>query len=90
MREDETLLMYTDGVTDTRGAAERFGQTRLRQVLAEHASAEPKELLAALEAALDAFQAEGHSDDTGAVALRPVPVPMMVTAVAQAPVVQAS
>jgi PAS domain S-box-containing protein len=71
VREDETLLMYTDGVTDTCGATERFGTARLRRVLTEHAGSEPRDLLDALEAALDAFQAEGHSDDTGAVALRP-------------------
>jgi hypothetical protein len=29
-------------------------------------------LLAELESALDRFQVEGHSDDTGAVALRPL------------------
>ncbi len=34
---DETLLMYTDGVTDTRGATERFGAGRLRRLLAENA-----------------------------------------------------
>jgi PAS domain S-box-containing protein len=72
--DDETLLMYTDGVTDTRGETERFGRARLRQVLTAHAGASPDELLGALEQALDSFQAEGHSDDTGAVALRPVSV----------------
>ena len=70
--ENETLLMYTDGVTDTRGVTERFGSARLRRVLTERAGSEPRVLLDALQAALDAFQAEGHSDDTGAVALRPV------------------
>jgi serine phosphatase RsbU (regulator of sigma subunit) len=68
---DETLLMYTDGVTDTRGAGERFGITRLRRLLAELAGGSPRELLSGLQAALDEFQAEGHADDTGAVALRP-------------------
>jgi PAS domain S-box-containing protein len=68
----ETLLLYTDGVTDTRGEGERFGKDRLQGVLAEHADASPGAMLDALEHALDRFQAEGHSDDTGAVALRPV------------------
>jgi PAS domain S-box-containing protein len=67
----ETLLLYTDGVTDTRGEGERFGKERLQGVLAEHAGAAPTAMLAALEQALNRFQAEGHSDDTGAVALRP-------------------
>lgn len=70
----ETLLMYTDGVTDTRGEAERFGRYRLRRLLTDHAGAGPQELLGELAAALDRFQAGGHSDDTGAVALRPTPV----------------
>jgi PAS domain-containing protein len=72
--EDETLLMYTDGVTDTRGERDRFGGRRLRRVLRENVGTSPDELLDRLEAALDRFQVEGHSDDTGAVALRPLGV----------------
>ena len=49
---DETLLMYTDGVTDTRGAAERFGAVRLRRLLAEHAGSSPEQLLSTLQSAL--------------------------------------
>lgn len=67
---DETLLMYTDGVTDTRGEHDRFGAGRLRALLKAHAGAPPSELLARLEAALNEFQVEGQADDTGAVALR--------------------
>jgi PAS domain S-box-containing protein len=67
----ETLLLYTDGVTDARGEQERFGAARLRHVLTDNAAASPTQLLAALESALDRFQTEGHSDDTGAIALRP-------------------
>jgi PAS domain S-box-containing protein len=69
---EETLLMYTDGVTDARGEHERFGARRLRRLLKAHAGRAPKELLDQLEAALNRFQVEGRSDDTGAVALRPV------------------
>jgi PAS domain S-box-containing protein len=69
---DETLLMYTDGVTDARGENDRFGSRRLRRVLKARAGASPSELLDQLEAVLNRFQVEGHSDDTGAVALRPV------------------
>ena len=77
---EETLVMYTDGVTDTRGEIERFGLARLRHMLAAAAGARPDELLAKLEAALDEFQAEGHSDDTGAVALRPALAGTLVAA----------
>lgn len=68
----ETLLMYTDGVTDARGEHDRFGARRLRRVLKEHAGSSPADLLDQLGAALNRFQIEGQSDDTGAVALRPV------------------
>ncbi|HZU61272.1 MAG TPA: PP2C family protein-serine/threonine phosphatase, partial [Solirubrobacteraceae bacterium] len=69
---EETLIMYTDGVTDARGEHERFGGHRLRRVLKDHAGASPRELLDRLEAALNGFQVQGQADDTGAVALRPV------------------
>jgi PAS domain S-box-containing protein len=67
---DETLLLYTDGVTDTRGEDERFGRDRLHTVIGQHADCSPRAILSALEQALDRFHAGGHSDDTGAVALR--------------------
>jgi serine phosphatase RsbU (regulator of sigma subunit) len=70
---DETLVLYTDGVTDARGEAERFGLRRLREVLSAVAGSPPAKLLSALEATLDGFEAAGGSDDTGAVALRRVP-----------------
>ena len=73
----ETLLMYTDGVTDTRGEHDRFGTRRLRRILRDRAGRDPQELLTELERALDQFQVEGHSDDTGAVALRPVGAAVM-------------
>jgi PAS domain S-box-containing protein len=81
---NETFVMYTDGVTDTRGPSERFGPDRLRRVLVDHAGQPPAELLAALKAELDGFQVEGQSDDTGAVALRPVPVQTPVPTLAAA------
>ena len=77
---DETLLMYTDGVTDTRGGEERFGSARLRRLLSDHAGAPPAQLLSTLELELDHFQAKGHADDTGAVALRPASVQALVLA----------
>lgn len=78
VRPDETLLMYTDGVTDTRGEAERFGAARLRRLLTDNAGATPAELLSTLELELDRFQIGGHADDTGAVALRPAAAEALV------------
>jgi integral membrane sensor domain MASE1 len=71
----ETLFFYTDGVTDTRGESERFGERRLRALLASNASLAPASLLAELESALGGFQLGGQDDDTAALALRPRPVP---------------
>lgn len=68
---DETVFLYTDGVTDTRGRTERFGEQRLIGLLTKHADRRPDALLAELESALDEFQLGPQSDDTAAVALRP-------------------
>jgi anti-anti-sigma factor len=67
---DETVLLYTDGVTDTKGKTERFGEQRLTELLIEEADEAPDALLAKLEAALDRFQLGPQSDDTAALALR--------------------
>jgi anti-anti-sigma factor len=67
---DEMVLLYTDGVTDTHGGRDRFGQRRLKSFLSEHADLDPDGLLSALEAALDSFQRGPQSDDTAALALR--------------------
>ena len=75
----EMLLVYTDGVTDTRGERERFGAARLRRLLTERAGMPPQRLLSELQAALDEFQTEGHADDTGAVALRAAEVGSPIT-----------
>jgi len=67
----ELLLLYTDGVTETRGRRERFGTERLRALLSEHASKPPAEVLARLEAALDEFRSGPGRDDVAVLALRP-------------------
>jgi PAS domain S-box-containing protein len=71
---NETLVLYTDGVIDTRGESERFGSRRLRGLLSDHGGDSPSDMLAALEAELDRFSATRQADDTAAVALRALPV----------------
>jgi anti-anti-sigma factor len=66
----ETVLLYTDGVTETRGATQRFGLGRVEEVLVDNAERSPAELLARLELALGHFQLGPQSDDTAALALR--------------------
>ncbi len=67
---DETLLLYTDGVTDARAEHGRFGLRRLKRVLRNNATKSPTELLLGLGAVLDDFQGEARSDDTAMLALR--------------------
>lgn len=70
----ELVLLYTDGVTETTGRRrERYGTDRLRRLLAEHAGAQPRDLLAALESSLSDFGDGEPSDDVAALALAPVP-----------------
>ena len=70
---DETVVFFTDGVTDLVGEHERFGDERLRDLLAAHSRLAPAQLLAELDSALREFQAGTRNDDTAAVALRPSP-----------------
>jgi hypothetical protein len=63
-------VLYTDGVTDTRGEQQRFGDSRLRELLSGAGALAPTELLASLDAALAAFQVGAQADDTAVIAMR--------------------
>jgi len=65
----DTLLLYTDGVIDTRRGAERFGERRLLDALA-HSPAEPHGLLEELQARLRSFASGGTRDDVALLAAR--------------------
>jgi PAS domain S-box-containing protein len=70
---DELLLLYTDGVVETRGDRERFGSARLRALLAQHAAKGPAEVLDRLDEALNAFRHGPGRDDVLALALKRTP-----------------
>ncbi len=72
---DELLVLYTDGVTETPGADDRFGSGRLAALLSETAGGAPAEVLARLDAALDAFSGDRGRDDVAVLALRVRPGP---------------
>ena len=65
----DTLLLFTDGVTDTPGADSRFGEGRLRAAV-DAAPAEPRALLGAVSDALDAFAHGSGMDDRAMLALQ--------------------
>ena len=64
----ETLLFYTDGVTELPGEADRFGDARLLEVAAD-GSNEATELVGRIDRRLEEFQAEEFSDDRALLAI---------------------
>jgi serine phosphatase RsbU (regulator of sigma subunit)/PAS domain-containing protein len=66
----ESLVLYTDGVPDTRGATERFGTDRLADVLAEATDVDPDEVANRVDAALLAFEEGPQRDDVALLVLR--------------------
>jgi serine phosphatase RsbU (regulator of sigma subunit)/PAS domain-containing protein len=65
----DTLLLYTDGVTDLPGEEERFGDARLVDTVAA-APSDPCALIASVSEALDAFSVGATTDDRAMLALR--------------------
>jgi len=68
LQEGDTLLLYTDGVVDTVGARDRFGDGRLLALL-NGAAGDAPELVARIDGALAAFQTGPQRDDTAIVAV---------------------
>jgi serine phosphatase RsbU (regulator of sigma subunit) len=59
----DTLVLYTDGVTDEQRDGEQFGTDRLLEVLRENAGRSPEEIAGAIEEAVVAFPADEPVDD---------------------------
>ena len=71
LRPGETLVAFTDGVTDAVGEdGERSGTERLTESLAAAKDAAPAALRAHLVQALDEFQVGAQADDTAVVIMR--------------------
>jgi PAS domain S-box-containing protein len=69
----DTLLFYTDGVTDTPSGGERFGEQRLLAAL-PGAPADPQAMIAAVQRAVREFQVGDVVDDRAMLALQVVGV----------------
>jgi serine phosphatase RsbU (regulator of sigma subunit) len=65
----DTVLFYTDGVTETPGDAARFGEARLSAAMARAADG-PVALLAEIDRSLRDFQAGATLDDRAMLALQ--------------------
>jgi serine phosphatase RsbU (regulator of sigma subunit) len=67
----DTLVLYTDGVTDTtRGAGERFGEARVAELLSGCGGLAPEDVAQRIDAALRAFENGPQRDDLAIVVLR--------------------
>lgn len=75
----DTLLFYTDGVTETPGSAERFGEDRLLEAVGRAAPGSSA-LVAEIERALRDFQAGTAVDDRAMLAMRFVGVAVTAAA----------
>jgi serine phosphatase RsbU (regulator of sigma subunit)/PAS domain-containing protein len=66
----EALVLYTDGVTDTRGERERFGHARLEALLAGAGGEGAEEIAGRIDRALQDFDAGEQRDDVAILVLR--------------------
>jgi serine phosphatase RsbU (regulator of sigma subunit) len=66
----DVLVLYTDGVTDSRGHDDRFGEDRLRDALMGTTSAE--DAVARVRSALQQFSGGEQDDDTAVLAIQRV------------------
>jgi serine phosphatase RsbU (regulator of sigma subunit)/ketosteroid isomerase-like protein len=73
VRPGQLLVVTTDGVTESAGAEERFGEQRLREALTGTSS--PALAAQKLEGALHAFSAGELDDDAAIVAIAPTAPP---------------
>jgi GAF domain-containing protein/anti-sigma regulatory factor (Ser/Thr protein kinase) len=65
----DRLVLYTDGVTDARGADDRFGDHRLLELLNSVDGAPPAELVRTVDGALRGFESGPQRDDTALLAV---------------------
>ncbi len=69
----DTLLLYTDGVTERRRGREQFGSDRLLEVAGNAAGAPAGQLVAAVREAVERFSGAALDDDVAMVAVRATP-----------------
>jgi serine phosphatase RsbU (regulator of sigma subunit) len=67
---DETIFLYTDGLTEARRGAEQFGEERLFELLEGLTDIEPDELVGQVLEQCDAFTGGTLRDDLAIFALR--------------------
>jgi serine phosphatase RsbU (regulator of sigma subunit) len=66
----DSLVLYTDGITDARGGDQQFGVDRLRETLGSAAGSPPDEVVAQVMDAVVAFSSGTLADDIALMAIR--------------------
>ena len=69
----DTLLLYTDGVTERRRGREQFGPERLLATAARTAGQPARQVVAAVRDAVERFSPEPPTDDVALLAVRALP-----------------
>jgi len=72
VRNDDIVVLYTDGVTEARGeTGEPFGTARLNDAIVAHRNEDPEAIIRGIFDALDGFAgARQHEDDLTAVVMK--------------------
>jgi serine phosphatase RsbU (regulator of sigma subunit)/PAS domain-containing protein len=86
----DTLVLWTDGVSERRGGGELFGEARLEQLLEAQRGSSAAEIVAAIERAVVDFAPGLPQDDIAVVAVRAEPSSTSGGAVAVAGVGEAA
>jgi phosphoserine phosphatase RsbU/P len=68
----DSMVLYTDGVTERRDGRRMFGQYGLRKTMANSAGADAETLASALEHAAESFVATELRDDLAILVIRRV------------------
>lgn len=79
LQPGDSLLLFTDGITEARTAGYLFGEQRLSEIAADLADTSAEELAAGVERAVTAFNDGPLRDDLALVVLR-APEPATITA----------
>jgi PAS domain S-box-containing protein len=70
LRRGDTIVMWTDGVSDRRGDGELYGEERLRELLVANAGRTPDEIADAIEQSVLGFSQTDPQDDIAIVVAR--------------------
>jgi serine phosphatase RsbU (regulator of sigma subunit) len=73
LRPGDTLLLYTDGVTERRRGREQFGPERLLATAARTAGRPARQVVAAVRDAVERFSPDPATDDVALLAVRALP-----------------